>query len=87
MAYKILLGLNLLIIYEMIDLINDGITSHKFGFGLLKILILNTIFLLGLLFFKISYIEIYGKIKKAINPLIETANKVLMTPIKSSKSK
>ena len=37
MAYKILLGLNLLIIYEMIDLINDGITSHKYGFGLLKI--------------------------------------------------
>ena len=86
MAYKILLGLNLLIIYEMIVLINDGITSHKFGFGLLKILILNTI-LLGLLFFKISYIEIYGKIKKAINPLIETAKKVLMTPIKSSKFK
>ena len=70
----------------MIDLINDGITSHKYGFRLLKILILNTIFL-ELLFFKISYIEIYGKIKKAINPLIETAKKVLMTPIKSSKSK
>ena len=86
MAYKILLRLNSLIIYEMIDLINDGITSHKFGFGLLKILKLNTI-LLGLLFFKISYIEIYGKIKKAINPLIETSKKVLMTPIKSSKSK
>ena len=85
MAYKILLGLNLLIIYEMMDLINDGITSHKFGFGLLKILILNTI-LLGLLFFKISYIEIYGKIKKVINPLIETTKKVLKTPIKSSKS-
>ena len=30
MEYKILLGLNLLIIYEMMDLINDGITSHKF---------------------------------------------------------
>ena len=74
MAYKILLGLNLLIIYEMIDLINDGITSHKFGFGILKILILNTI-LLGLLFFKISYIEIYGKIKKAINPLLKQLKK------------
>jgi len=84
MTFKVLTGLMLLIAYEMVDLLKDGITNHKYGFGLLKILILNTI-LLGILLFKISYVAIYGKIKKAINPIIETAKKVLTTPIKSNK--
>ena len=46
MTFKILLFILLLIIAEIVYLIKQGIIEHKFAFGILKIMVLNTIFLL-----------------------------------------
>ena len=84
MAFKIFLLFFLLIIAEIYKLIKEGIIQHKYAYGILKILILNTIFL-SILAIKSFYIGILVKIKKAIPPILETAAKVLITPIKTPK--
>ena len=86
MTFKIILGFILLIIYEIINLLNYGIVKHKFAFGILKILIINTLLILVLSFIFI-YIIIYGKLKDVLPPIIKTAAKVFMTPLKSPKFK
>ena len=85
MAFKILLFIFILIIAEIYKLIKEGIIQHKYAYGILKILILNTIFLL-ILAVKSLYIGILIKIKEAIPPILETAAKVLITPIKKPKN-
>ena len=84
MTFKILLFLLLLIVAEIYHLIKEGIAEHKFAFGILKILVLNTLFL-SILSIKSFYIGILLKIKEAIPPIIRSAAKVLITPIKTPK--
>ena len=84
MTFKILLFLLLLIVAEIYHLIKEGIADHKFAFGILKILVLNTLFL-SILSIKSFYIGILLKIKEAIPPIIRSAAKVLITPIKTPK--
>ena len=45
MVFKILLFILFLIIAEIYKLIREGIIQHKYAYGILKILILNTAFL------------------------------------------
>ena len=84
MTFKALLFILFLIVSEIIHLVKEGVAEHKYAFGILKILILNTIFLFVL---SIKYFSfgILGKIKEAIPPLIKTATKVILTPIKTPK--
>ena len=82
MAFKILLFLLFLMILEIYQLLKEGIADHKFAFGIIKILILNTLFI-SILSVKSFYMGILLKIKKAIPPIIRTAAKVLKTPTKS----
>ena len=42
MVFKVLLLILLLIVTEIYQLLKEGIAEHKFAFGILKILILNT---------------------------------------------
>ena len=84
MTFKILLLILFLIIVEIIHLIKEGIADHKFAFGILKILVLNTIFI-SLLSIKSFYLGFLIKLKEAIPPIIKTAAKVIMTPIKTPK--
>ena len=84
MTFKILLFLLLLIVAEIYHLIKEGIAEHKFAFGILKILVLNTLFL-SILSIKSFYIGILLKIKEATPPIIRSAAKVLITPIKTPK--
>ena len=44
MLFKILFGLLVLILFEVIDLFKQGIMEHKLAYGILKILILNVAF-------------------------------------------
>ena len=82
MAFKLLLFLLFLMILETYQLLKEGIAEHKYAFGIIKILILNTLFI-SILSVKSFYMEIFLKIKKAIPPIIRTAAKVLTTPLKS----
>ena len=84
MTFKILLFILLLIIAEIVHLIKQGIIEHKFAFGILKIMVLNTIFLL-ILYVKSFYLNVLLKIKKVMPEIIKSAAKAIMTPIKTPK--
>ena len=83
MTFKILLFLLFLIVVEIFKLFKEGIIEHKYAFGILKILILNTLFI-SLLSIKSFYLGILIKIKEAISPISKSA-KVLLTPMKTPK--
>ena len=83
MTFKILLFILLLIIAEIVHLIKQGIIEHKFAFGILKIMVLNTIFLL-ILYVK-TFFYVLLKIKKVMPEKIKSAAKAIMTPIKTLK--
>ena len=58
--------------------------EYKFAFGILKEMILNTIFI-SILSARSFYLGILIKIKEAIPPIIKTAAKTFATPIKTPK--
>ena len=58
--------------------------EYKFAFGILKEMILNTIFI-SILSARSFYLGILIKIKEAIPPIIKTAAKAFATPIKTPK--
>lgn len=82
MTFKVLLFILSLIIAEIIHLIKEGIWEHKYAFGILKIMILNTVFL-TILSIKSFYLGILLKIKEMMPKILKSAAKVLMTPIKT----
>ena len=84
MVYKVLLFLLLLIIAEIYRLFKEGVADHKYAYGILKILILNTM-TLSILSLKSFYLGILIKIKEVIPLIIKTAAKVILTPIKTPK--
>ena len=84
MTFKVLLLILLLIVTEIYQLLKEGIAEHKFAFGILKILILNTIFL-SILSIKSFYLGILVKIKDVIPPINKTAAKDILTPMKPPK--
>jgi len=84
MTFKILLVLLFFMIAEIYRLFKEGIMDHKFAFGILKVLILNTIFI-SILSARSFYLGILIKIKEAIPPIIKSAAKALVTPIKTPK--
>ena len=82
MVFKLILLIFAFIIVEIYNLLNDRIVEHKYAFGLLKVLLLNTL-IVTILFVKSFYFGIFSKIKEIIPPIIKTATKVLTTPLKS----
>ena len=58
--------------------------EHKYAFGIVKILILNILFIF-ILSVKSFYLGILIKIKEAIPPIIKSTAKALVTPIKTPK--
>lgn len=84
MVFKVLLFLLLLIIAEIYHLIKEDIAVHKYALGILKILILNTL-ILSIFTLKSFYLGILIKIKESIPPILKTAAKVILTPIKTPK--
>ena len=82
MVFKLILLIFASIIAEIYNLLNERIVEHKYAFGLLKVLILNTL-VVSILFIKSFYFGIFSKIKEIIPPIIKTATKVLTTPLKS----
>ena len=84
MIFKILLVLITAIFYEMINLFKVGILDNPIAFGFLKILIFLTL-LISIISINIFNLGLIKKITKVIPPIIESAAKVLMTPIKSPK--
>ena len=84
MTFKILLFILFLIVAEIYRLFKEGIMEHKFAFGILKVIILNTIFI-SILSARSFYLGILIKIKEAIPPIIKTAAKAFATPIKTPK--
>ena len=82
MVFKLILLIFAFIIAEIYNLLNERIVKHKYAFGLLKVLILNTL-VVSILFIKSFYFGIFSKIKEIIPPIIKTATKVLTTPLKS----
>ena len=79
--FKILILIPFLIIAKIYKLIEEGIIQHKYAYGILKILKLNTIFL-SLLAVKFFYLGILIIIKEVIPPILKTAAKAFITPIK-----
>ena len=86
MLFKILFGLLVLILFEVIDLFKQGVMDHKLAFGILKILLLNIAFA-SILALKSFYLNLFLKIKDAIPPLIKTAAKIFETPLKTPRDK
>ena len=84
MLLKFLFALLALIVLEVINLFNNGIMEHKLAYGILKVIILNTL-LISVLALKSFYLNLLIKIKDAVPPIIETAVKILATPIKTPK--
>ena len=84
MIFKILLFLITAISYEMINLIKIGILDNPIAFGFLKILIFITL-IISIISIKSFNLGLIKKITKVIPPIIESAAKALMTPIKSPK--
>ena len=78
---KIFIAIISLIFYESLDLYFKGIFEHPLAFGILKIIFLNTI-LLMIVFIKAN---ILIKIKEAIPPILKTAAKLILTPVKTPK--
>ena len=86
MLFKILFGLLVLILFEVIDLFKQGIMEHKLAYGILKILILNVAFA-SVLALKSFYINFLIKIKDALPPIIKAAAKIFVTPLKTPRDK
>ena len=86
MLFKILFGLLVLILFEVIDLFKQGIMEHKLAYGILKILILNVAFA-SVLALKSFYLIFLIKIKDAVPPIIKTAAKIFVTPLKTPRDK
>ena len=88
MIYKILLGLIALILLELVNLFHNDIMKHKLAYGILKIVILNTI-LISVLALKSFYLNLLLKIKDVVQPIFETVGKILSilfkTPNRTSK--
>ena len=84
MILKILLVLIIGISYEIINIIRIGTIDNPVTFRFLKIIIFMSLILLINALNALN-LELLRKIKKIIPPIIETASKVLTTPIKSSK--
>ena len=84
MTFKILLFTLFLTVVEIYRLFKEGIMEHKFAFGILKVIILNTNFI-SILSARSFYLGILIKIKEAIPPIIKTAAKAFATPIKTPK--
>ena len=83
MIFKILFGLLMIILFEIVNLFQNGIMNHKIAYGMLKIILLNTLFI-SILALKSFYLNILIKIKEAVPPIVKTAAKIFETPIKSS---
>ena len=86
MLFKILFGLLVLILFEVIDLFKQGIMDHKLAYGILKILILNIAFA-SVLALKSFYLNFLIKIKDAVPPIIKIAAKIFVTPLKTPRDK
>ena len=84
MLFKFLFALLALIVLEVINLFKNGIMEHKLAYGILKVIILNTL-LISVLALKSFYLNLLIKIKDSVPPIIETAVKILATPIKTPK--
>ena len=84
MIFKILFGLLMMILFEIVNLLQNGIMEHKIAYGMLKIIFLNTLFI-SILALKSFYLNIIVKIKDAVPPLVKTAAKIFATPIKTPK--
>ena len=86
MLFKILFGLLVLILFEVIDLFKQGIMEHKLAYGVLKILILNVAFV-SFLELKSFYLNFFIKIKDAVSPIIKTSAKIFVTSLKTPRDK
>ena len=84
MTFKVLIFLLFSIVAEITHLLKEGIWEHKYAFGMLKIMILNTIFLM-ILSIKSFYFGILLKIKEVLPKIIKSAAKAFMTPLKTPK--
>ena len=84
MLFKFLFALLALIVLEVINLFKNGIMEHKLAYEILKVIILNTL-LISVLALKSFYLNLLIKIKEAVPPIIETAVKIISTPIKTPK--
>ena len=84
MLFKFLFAFLDLIVLEVINLFKNGIMEHKLAYGILKVIILNTL-LISVLALKSFYLNLLIKIKEAVPPIIETAVKIISTPIKTPK--
>ena len=84
MIFKILFGLLVMILFEIVNLLQNGIMEHKIAYGMLKIIFLNSLFI-SILALKSFYLNIIVKIKDAVPPLVKTAAKIFATPIKTPK--
>jgi len=73
-----------MILFEIVNLLQNGIMEHKIAYGMLKIIFLNTLFI-SILALKSFYLNIIVKIKDAVPPLVKTAAKIFATPIKTPK--
>ena len=83
MVFKLILLIFAFIIVEIYNLLNDRIVEHKYAFGLLKVLLLNTL-IVTILFVKSFYFGIFSKIKEIIPPIIKTCNQSFVYSIKIS---
>ena len=84
MIFKILFGLLVMILFEIVNLLQNGIMEHKIAYGMLKIIFLNSLFI-SILALKSFYLNIIVKIKDAVPPIVKTAAKIFATPIKTPK--
>ena len=84
MTFKFLIFILFLIVAEIAHLLKKGILEHKYAFGILKIMILNTIFLTILSIKSFSF-GVLLKIKEVMPKIIKSAAKAFMTPLKTPK--
>ena len=73
-----------MILFEIVNLLQNGIMEHKIAYEMLKIIFLNTLFI-SILALKSFYLNIIVKIKDAVPHLVKTAAKIFATPIKTPK--
>ena len=71
-----------MILFEIVNLLQNGIMEHKIAYGMLKIIFLNTLFI-SILALKSFYLNILVKIKDVVPPIVKTAAKIFATPIKT----
>ena len=84
MTFKFLIFILFLSVAEIAHLLKEGIWEHKYAFGILKIVILNTI-ILTILLIKSFYFGVLLKIKEVMPKIIKSAAKAFMTPLKTPK--